>query len=137
MTISIQKVTALPSRDLVTNLYPVNTLFFVKAGDFFELHLTSNDGATIKRLPTVEDINSNLPIFSTTPPPLPSVSKFWYHTGEGSLYVAYDDGTSENWVEALSTIEFPTFAGNGTAETMSRSDHHHDSTYVKLGAMEW
>ena len=65
---------------------------------------------------------------------LPSKTPLWWDVTEGSLYVQYNDGVSTAWVEAMPSIVVPEFAGTGTADTMARSDHHHDETYVKVGA---
>ena len=137
MAMNIRKVTDVPVPDGVTGKYLPDTLFFVSKNNFFEQYLTDSTGDNIRRLATPEDIYDGLPVYSDTPPALPCVEKFWFNTAELTLYVQYDDGNVADWVEAISSVQIPEFAGTGTADTMARSDHNHDELYVTVGNHEW
>ena len=134
--LSIVKLNAPPTPD-GEGKYPANTLFFVADGIFMQQYMSNSTGTAIKRLPLPSDINTGLPVFSDTPPDLPCAEKLWFNTAELTLYVQYDDGTVVDWVEALASIPIPEFAGTGSALTMARSDHNHDSTYLSIGTAEW
>lgn len=129
--INIARVLALPEIPVV------NTLYFVSIpGNKMELHFCGESGAT-KHISTEEEVLNQVTVRSPTPPALPCKSPLWWNTAEGTLYVQYNDGNSDYWVEAISSIVVPDFAGTGTANTMARSDHNHDETYVKVGANQW
>lgn len=74
---------------------------------------------------------------SVAPDPATAKSKFWLDDENLILYVLYDDGTTKAWVEAMSSVAIPEFAGTGSADTMARSDHNHDQTYAKILVVEW
>lgn len=136
MVMQIKKVASVPQPD-GQGKYVGDTLYFVRSGGRLELWLTSADGSTISHLPTQAEILSSTVAYQDLPPALPNEIPFWMNTSTFTLYVQYDDGRSVQWVEAIPSHHVPEFGGNGTAETMSRSDHHHDETYAKIGAMEW
>jgi hypothetical protein len=133
----IKKVTSVPQPDAGTGKYLANTLYFVRTGGRLELHLTSSDGSSISHIPTQADILSSTVAYQDTAPALPNEIPFWMNTTTFTLYVQYDDGRSVQWVEAIPSYHVPEFAGTGEANTMARSDHNHDETYAKIGAMEW
>ncbi len=130
--LSIVRVNELP----VT--YQANKLYFVKGeGELMDIYLSNADGSAVSHLHTQEETLGQIVHFASAPPVLPSKTPLWWDVTEGSLYVQYNDGVSTAWVEAMPSIVVPEFAGTGTADTMARSDHHHDETYVKVGAHEW
>lgn len=136
MSLAIKKVLALPAPD-GEGKYPANTLYFLTTAKGLEIHLTSADGTEIKHVPTQDEIQNTSVIFSDEAPALPTPQKLWYNTVEFVLYVQFFDGSAYHWVEAAPSYPVPEFAGNGVANTMSRSDHHHDEVYAKVGVTEW
>jgi len=129
---SIARVNALPA------LTEANKLYFVKGeGELMDIYLSNADGSAILHVHSQTDTLDRVVIFSPTPPALPTMEPMWWDTTEATLYVQYSDGTSTAWVEAMPSIVVPEFAGTGTANTMARSDHNHDETYVKVGVHEW
>lgn len=138
MSLNIKKVNAVPVVD-GSGKYPVDTLFFVasQTAGLVDIYLSSSDGAELKHVSTQDETISKAIIFSETAPALPSTSKFWFDEVTFTLYVQYNDGVSAQWVEAIPSYVVPEFAGTGTANTMARSDHNHDTTYLSIGALEW
>jgi hypothetical protein len=61
---------------------------------------------------------------STTPPVSPTSGDLWWDTDDGKLYVYYDDGTSEQWVDASG----PSVAVQDTAPTGYQGQLWLDST---------
>lgn len=136
MVMQIKKVVSVPQPDGQGKYLP-ETLYFVRSGGRIEIYLTSSDGSSISHVPTQAEILSSTIAYSDTPPALPNDTLFWMKTDFMTLYVQYNDGQSTQWVEAIPSHHVPEFAGSGTADTMARSDHNHDSQYAKIGAQEW
>lgn len=136
MVMKIKKVVAVPQPD-GQGLYAAETLYFVRKGGRLELWLTAADGSSISHIPTAAEVLDSTIAYSDLPPALPNETPFWMNTTTFVLYVQYDDGRSVQWVEAIPSHHIPEFAGTGTADTMARSDHNHDETYARIGAMEW
>lgn len=126
-TLTIKKVNALPLT------YTPNTMYLVKTAtaNIMEVYISSNDGESVLHISTVNDTLDSTVLFGDTPPSTDTHSKLWWNSAVGSLYVLYDDGTTKNWVEAGPTIAVPEFDGNGTASTMARSDHWHDTLVMQ------
>jgi hypothetical protein len=61
---------------------------------------------------------------SPTPPVSPNPGDLWWDTDDGKLYIYYDDGTSEQWVDAAG----PSVAVQGTAPTGYQGQLWLDST---------
>lgn len=130
-TLSIAKVTALPL------VYAANTLYLLAgaAPDVVELYLSSNDGSSVRHIPTKEDVLSSSVIFSATTPSTDTASRLWWNMATAALFIRYDDGTTVSWVEAIPSIAVPEFGGNGTDSTMARSNHWHDT--IVLQKADW
>lgn len=130
MALKIVRVNALPAE------VEANTIYMVKGeGTSLEIYVTGNDAMQIRHVPTEEEILSGVVMYSATAPALPNKSPLWYDITTLTLFVQYTDGENLAWVEALPSIAVPDFAGNGTANTMARSDHTHNS--LELVAAEW
>jgi hypothetical protein len=133
--INIKKINAWPPAQI-----EANTLYFVKdANDaaLIQLYLSSIDGTSTKRVMSKEDFISDAILFASETPALDVSNNLWYNTIEGSLYIKYDDGVTVSWIEAMPSVAMPEFAGNGSASTVARSDHNHDTTYAKSGVLDW
>lgn len=127
----VKKVNALPL------VYTPNTLYLVKTeiAGIMEMFLSNNTGDNVLHLSTSNDVLESSVLFSTTAPSVDTPSKFWWKSDSASLFVLYNDGSSKHWVEASPSIAVPEFDGNGTANTMARSDHWHDS--IVLQEAQW
>jgi len=117
--------------------YTPDTLYFVKnaASGLMGIYVSDSLGQTVRHVITREEIVSNYITISDTAPALPHETQLWWSSVTGTLYIQYFDGNNILWVEAINSITVPEFAGNGTANTMSRSDHYH--TTITLSAAEW
>lgn len=129
-SLTFKKVNALPLT------YTPSTMYMVKTArpGIAEIFISDNTGTSVMHLSTSEDILQESVLFSVTAPSTDTTSKFWWKTDTGALFVLYDDGTDVNWVEASPSIAVPEFDGNGTANTMARSDHWHDSLVLQEAA---
>lgn len=137
MALNIKKTSAVPQPD-GQGKYLSETLYFVSSGATgLELWLTSQDGNSIRHIPTQAEILGTSVLYADEAPELPNQTKLWLHTETFTLYVQYDDGDTVQWVEAIPSYAVPEFAGTGVAATMARSDHNHDNTYASIGAKEW
>lgn len=131
--LNIVRVDALPAQ------LAVETLYMVKGSspDLFDIYVVGKTVADVRHLATKDEITASVIVFGETPPELPSPVKLWWNTVEGTLYVQYNDGAQTWWVESISSVVVPDFAGTGEANSMARSDHNHDQTYVSIGNHEW
>lgn len=132
--LKIDKVLSLPA------VLAANTLYLVKSAtpDLFDVYMSNSDGSAARHLATKDEVTSSVVLFGTTPPPLPNPVLLWWNTAEGTMYVQYNDGEQVYWVEAISSVAVPDFAGSGEASTMARSDHNHDNRYARIdGNHEW
>lgn len=133
MTIPLNflKLNALPS-----TFVPNTAYLIAKAGtSFFDLYISSTDGSAVKHIANMDDMLGNTVLYADAPPTLPNKSPLWWNTATGVLFIQYVNGASQSWVEAISSVAIPEFAGTGTAITMSRSDHTHSS--ILLADAEW
>jgi hypothetical protein len=130
-SLRIEKCLALPLE------YTANTLYLVKEANsnIVKVFISDNTGATLGHVPTTEDILGSTILYSDTTPELPNSSMFWWDTTTGALYVQFISGETTVWVEAMPSIDVPEFGGDGTADTMSRSDHTH--SLITLTVSEW
>lgn len=114
-----------------------NTLYFVQetGSEVLNVYLSDKDGTSYKRIADEGYILRNHVTVSDTAPTLPCETQLWWNSAEGSLYIQYNDGVNENWVEAFTGPAIPEFAGNGEADTMARSDHFHYG--IELTNNEW
>ena len=130
-SLNFVKLTALPST------FTPNTAYMIsKDGtDLFDLYVSSVDGTTVRNVATREDLLSGVIAMGATPPPLPSPHPLWWNTVSGVLFIQYHKSGVSSWVEAMSNIAIPEFAGTGTANTMARSDHTHDTLVLQVA--EW
>ena len=128
--VDLKKVLELPQT------LTANTIYFVpgERSGMLDIYVSDDSGDVAYRTTSTSDITD---IYSTaeTAPAISGNELLWWDPTTGSLMVKYNDGTSTNWIEATPAIAIPAFAGNGTAETMSRSDHFHSS--VEMVACEW
>lgn len=131
MALNIVRVNALPGTVAASTIYLVKD----ETSDAVEIYVTSEDGLQVRHVPTKDEILSGVILYSTEAPALPSSTPLWYDISTLTLFVQYNDGTTTAWVEAIPSIAVPDFAGNGTANTMARSDHTHNSIEVVLA--EW
>lgn len=131
MALNIVRVNALPDPVAASTIYLVKG----SASDAVDIYVTSEDGLQVRHVPTKDEILSGVILYSTVAPALPSATPLWYDISTLTLFVQYNDGTTTAWVEAIPSIAVPDFAGNGTANTMARSDHTHNSIEVVLA--EW
>lgn len=131
MALNIVRVNALPGTVAASTIYLVKG----SASDVVEIYVTSEDGLQVRHVPTMDEVLSGVILYSTVAPALPSATPLWYDTGSLTLFVQHNDGTTTAWVEAVPSIAVPDFAGNGTANTIARSDHTHDSVETVLA--EW
>ena len=72
---------------------------------------------------------------SETAPASPSVNDFWWDSGNGVLMVYYDDGTSQQWVSAMSGITGiqGTAGANGSASSIdTQNDISSNSTFYPV-----
>ncbi len=114
-----------------------STLYLVKGETIGRLKIYVSDslGENLLEASNDADIFSSYITVSETTPALPHSRQLWWNSTNGTLYVQYDDGTTLSWVEAVSSVKIPEFAGNGEANTMSRSDHWHEG--VMLSKSDW
>ena len=136
MVMKIKKVLSVPQPDGQGN-YEADTIYFVRSNGKLELYLTSSDGKSMSHVPTQGEILRTVVAQQDTPPALPNDVPFWLNTSTFTLHIQYDDGQTVQWIEAMPSYIPPEFAGTGEANTMARSDHNHDETYAKIGALEW
>lgn len=126
----IKKVNALPAE------FEANTMYAVADGAAaLKVFISSDDALSVRNIPTSDEMMSSVILFSETAPALTVPQLFWWDTTVGCMYVKYNDGTRQQWIEGAPAIPFPAFGGNGTAETMSRSDHWHDT--IRVESPEW
>lgn len=137
--LDIKKVLTLPTPDAGTGLYPRDTMYFLyHPGDgTFDTYITNAAGTELARAPTRTDIYDGIIIWSDTTPAVNIPQRFWWDTTNLVLYVKYTTELATSWVEAIPTYAVLEFDGSGSANTMARSDHDHDGTYVKIGIREW
>lgn len=130
-SLTFLKLNTLPST------FTPNTAYMISKPDtqLFDLYISSTDGLTVRHIANNEDILSGVVAIGPTPPTLPSVHPLWWNTIDGVLFIQYTKEGVTSWVEAMSNIAIPEFAGSGTANTMARSDHVHDT--LVLQAAEW
>ena len=122
---NIRKVITLPLE------FEPNTLYAIPDGvTGLKLYMSSDDGATVRSVPTSDELMSSMIVFSITAPAVEVPQLFWWDVSTGTLFVKYDDGDRVQWVEGSPSIPFPSFAGNGVAESMARSDHWHNTITV-------
>lgn len=126
-TANIFKVSVLPANFSPNGIYLV-------PGDagLVELYVANNTGSSVRKLDPTAEIMSGFLAFSDTAPDLQTTdSPMWWNTATGTLYVRFRaQNGSQSWVEAAPATDFPAFGGNGTANTMSHSDHWHDSMEI-------
>lgn len=122
---------------LVVDVKPVApfqpfTVYFVKeAGktkaQMYKSNLAGDD--LVEFGPEIDGSTKVLHIGDTAP--AEAGYKFWYDNNELQLYVNLTpEGGTDNFVNANTPGALPSFAGNGEAETMARSDHYHEGTRV-------
>ncbi len=114
-----------------------STLYLVKGATAGRLKIYVSDslGENLLEASNDEDIFSSYITVTGTAPALPHSRQLWWNTVNGVLYVQYNDGSTVHWVEAINSVKVPEFAGNGVANTMSRSDHWHEG--VVLSKSDW
>lgn len=134
MAITIHKVNALPAELQGNAIYLIQT---PNNAALFDMYVTNADGSAVRHVATRDEILASTVLYSPTPPALPNPVKLWWNTEDGSLNIQYEMGETSVWVEAMPSIAVPEFAGTGEANTMARSDHHHDETYIRQLPSEW
>lgn len=138
MVMHINKGTAVPVPD-ESGKYLADALYFIQdsTDGYLKIYLTDTNGDSISHVATHKENVSSACLRQDTPPPFPCASPFWLDTEHLVLCAQYDDGTTTQWVEITPSFALPEFAGTGVANTMARSDHNHNETYVTIGLMEW
>lgn len=66
-------------------------------------------------------------------PPATTEARFWLQLTEDAVkfYINITpNDASATWMDPIIYPAMPAFAGNGEAETMSRSDHYHEGIYI-------
>lgn len=116
-----------------------NTLYLVKSSvaGLFDFYVTDIAGTAVRHISTQAETISAVMYYGETEPDANSTFKLWWNTEELVLYIKHTVGANAVWVENTPNVAIPEFAGNGTANTMARSDHHHNDTYATIGANEW
>lgn len=112
----------------------------------FQPLIADTDGV-VRSLSPSDNIGGII-IFSDTAPST-SLSRFWYDTSHGALFVSYSDGSSSQWVEITSAggaggaggggSYWGSIAGTlsdqtdlkGALDDKSGVNHNHDGIYVK------
>lgn len=112
-----------------------NTFYMITDGvGGMAIYVTNDDGSEVRHTPLVSELGGKAVVFAeTAPDPLTTPEGMWWDTTNGVLFIKYDDGSTVAWVEASpspSVPDVPAFAGNGVADTMSRSDHWHESVTI-------
>ena len=129
--LNFTKVSALPEVLVANTMYIVPSS---KKAGLVDFYITDRDGQHAYNNMGVNDLNS---IFSyaTEAPDLSGLEVFWWDPVAGQLMVKYNDGSNVGWIEATPATPVPGFGGNGTAATMSHSDHTHET--IDLIESDW
>lgn len=125
------KVLALPD-----NFAPNDIYYLAKAPGIVEIYVANSTGTSARKVDQTQEILAQFMSTSATAPDLIETDYLlWWNSTKGTLYVRFvnPDGQAQ-WVEAAPATDFPAFAGNGTANTMSHSDHWHDNIHIEA---EW
>lgn len=134
MSFVIAKVKVLPEALAPDTWYAVET----ENPELFDFYVSNKTGTSARKISNRAETLKKVLITSDEAPAFPCESPFWMDSNDGVLYMQYDDGDTVNWVEALSSIAVPEFAGSGEASTMARSDHNHGGSYILNGGNhEW
>ena len=117
-------------------LFP-NTMYLVESVDtnLLEIYVSNKEGTSYRRIADEPTILQSYITFSDNPPEFPCKTLLWYDTVNMAMFVKYEIGEFATWVELISSAPIPEFAGTGTASTMARSDHWHET--IRLGKSEW
>lgn len=119
----------------VSDIVP-HALYLVKetGAEFAQLYKANGEGTAVTLFSDRVDTNKALLHVGPAVPPQGSGHRLWYDDDKLVLYInlGTDDDT---WVTAFSAPTQSEFAGNGTADTMSRSDHYHNGVVVE--SPEW
>ena len=109
-----------------------STFYMISSGaELLEIHVTNADNSQCRRIPLQDDFTFNLINFSEEAPSFEIPQDLWWDTSTGTLFVKYANDGDMVWVEAIPSVTMPEFAGNGVANTMSRSDHWHEGVMVQ------
>lgn len=109
-----------------------STFYMIAQGDqLMEIHVTNADASQVRRVPLKEDIVTDVVSHVETAPDVTGPEYFWLEPSTGTLFVKYENNGNPVWIEAAPSVAVPEFGGNGSATTMSRSDHTHDSVGVQ------
>lgn len=130
-SLTFVKLSALPAT------FTPNTAYMISKADtdLFDLYVSSTDGLAVRHIANKADVLNGVIAVGPSAPALPSEHPLWWNTITGVLFIQYTKDGVTSWVEAMSNIAIPEFGGNGTANTMARSDHTHDTLVLK--AAEW
>lgn len=115
----------------VADIVPApNTMYFVQSTEdgIFDIYLSDEAGTVVRRSANEQHILQNYITIADVAPALPCKTQLWWSSATAALCIQYEviEGTYA-WVEIIPSFSIPEFAGNGTANTMSRSDHYHYS----------
>lgn len=131
-TFNFKKLLALPQS------YAGNTLYVIKGADpnTAKIYVSDNTGSSISEVDTSSNALKGVVISSPTAPNLATTkAPMWWDSDRAILFVRYNDGTGEQWVQASPNLAIPEFAGTGglygIATTMARSDHQHDHLVIE------
>ena len=125
------KVPSLPAE------FAANTFYLVAEGeDLLSIYVTGNDAAVVRHIPLASEMAESTVVFAATAPDVATTKqRIWWETTTGSMFVRLGEGADSVWVEPTTNIVLPSFAGTGEADTMARSDHHHEG--VMVHAIDW
>lgn len=96
-----------------------------------QMYRANNAGTALVKFSDSVDIKKTLMHRGDEPPVNGSGHVLWYKTDEYTLFLNMPEDGNDIWVEATALQALPEFAGNGTATTMSRSDHTHEGFMVE------
>lgn len=121
------KVLALPSTLVANAFYAVG-----KTGNLVDLYVVNSAGTIARKLDPTDDVIATMIATGTTAPaPASTKAVFWWNPNTGTLFYRYNNSGNPQWVEAMPSQVVPQFAGNGTANTMSHSDHYHTTLDIE------
>lgn len=113
-----------------------NATYLISDGvEHFKMFVTTSDGTSARRIANTEDILSQTVLVSDTAPDATVPQMLWWDSVSATLFVKFNHGNGVDWMEAMPSLTIPDFAGNGTATTVSRSDHFH--TTITVLSPQW
>lgn len=130
MSMRIIKALALPAV-----LVP-NATYLIADGDtLFKMYVVNSDGSAARHIASTDEILSQTVLVSDTAPAASVPQMLWWDSVSATLFVKFNHGNGVDWMEAMPSLTIPDFAGNGTATTVSRSDHFH--TTISIVNPQW